>query len=287
MSTIEIRNLSKRYGKVQALKNVSITFSPEKIYGFLGRNGAGKTTLLNILTNRIFSDQGEVLVDGESAVENDRVQEKIFYMTEKNLYPIETKVMNAYKLTRDFYPAFDLEEARRLSEKFELETAKKIEALSTGFKSIFKMILTLSANTPILLFDEPVLGLDANHREMFYKELIAHYSAHPKTVVLSTHLIGEIADLLEDVVIIKAGEILLSQPVEQVLQLAYTVSGVQENVDRYAQGKPVLREESLGRYKASTIFQKWDGLDREAISGLGLEVTSPKLQELFISLTSS
>ena len=287
MSTIEIKNLSKRYGKVQALKNVSITFSSNQIYGLLGRNGAGKTTLLNILTNRIFGDQGEVLIDTESAVENDSAQEKIFYMTEKNLYPTETKVKDAFKLTSRFYPAFSMEEARRLSEKFDLETSKKIDGLSTGYKSIFKLILTLSANTPILLFDEPVLGLDAKHREMFYKELIAHYGEHPKTIVLSTHLISEIAELLEQVVIIKAGEILLSQPVEQILQLAYTVSGLQEKVDQYAQGKPVLREESLGKYKATTVYQKWGSQDRETISQLGLDITPPKLQELFISLTSS
>ena len=82
MSKIEIKNLSKDFNRIKALKNVSITFSPNKIYGLLGRNGAGKTTLLNIITNKLFASAGEILVDGESAVENDNAQSKIFHMTE-------------------------------------------------------------------------------------------------------------------------------------------------------------------------------------------------------------
>ncbi|PKO14996.1 MAG: ABC transporter ATP-binding protein [Chloroflexi bacterium HGW-Chloroflexi-10] len=286
MSTIEIRNLSKSFGRVQALKNISITFEPEKIYGFLGRNGAGKTTLLNIVTNRLFPDQGEVWVDGELAVENDRAQQKIFYMTEKTLHPDDMKVLDAIKLSNNFYPEFDLGYAYQLADAFELTITKKISSLSTGYKSIFKMILTLAANTPIMLFDEPVLGLDPNHREMFYKELITCYSTNSQTVVLSTHLIGEIADLLEEVIIIKNGEIIIAQPIDRVLQMAYTVSGAQENVDRYAAGKRIIREESLGKYKALTIYQEAGNLDKEALIRLGLEITPPRLQELFVSLTN-
>jgi ABC-2 type transport system ATP-binding protein len=87
MSTIEIKNISKTYGKTMALKNVTTTIADGKISGFLGRNGAGKTTLLNIITNRLFTDQGQVLIDDEPVAENDRAQAKIFYMTEKTLYP--------------------------------------------------------------------------------------------------------------------------------------------------------------------------------------------------------
>jgi ABC-2 type transport system ATP-binding protein len=128
--------------------------------------------------------------------------------------------------------------------------------------------------------------LDANHRDLFYKELLAHYNAAPKTVILSTHLIEEAAGLLEQVIIIKEGQILLTQSVEDILQLAYTVSGSQENVDRYISGKKVIRMEALGRYKTATIFQTHTGEDREVVAQLGLDLTSARLQELFISLTN-
>jgi ABC-2 type transport system ATP-binding protein len=286
MSSIEIKNVSKAYGKTQALKNVSASIADGKICGFLGRNGAGKTTLLNIITNRIFADQGEVWIDGEPTLENDTAQEKIFYMTEKNFYPDDWKVKDIFKLTRGFYPQFDLEYAGSLAERFKLEQRKKIGGLSTGYQTIFKLILTLASNAPVIIFDEPVLGLDANHRDLFYKELIARYSAAPNTVILSTHLIEEAANLLEDVIIIKEGEVLLTQPVEAVLQMAYTVSGSQEAVDRYTAGKKVIREEVLGHFKAATIYQQRNGTDQEALAQLGLDLSPARLQELFIRLTN-
>jgi ABC-2 type transport system ATP-binding protein len=286
MSTIEIKNVSKSYGRVAALKDVSMTISDGKICGFLGRNGAGKTSLLNIITNRIFADRGEVTIDGEPVIENDRAQAKIFFMTEKTFYPKNMKVRDVFKLTRGFYPQFDVEYAAALSDRFQMETSKKIDALSTGYQSIFKLVLTLASNAPVLFFDEPVLGMDAYHRDLFYKELLARYNASPRTVLLSTHLIEEAAGLLEQVIIIKEGRILMAQPVEEMLQLAYTVSGSQENVDRYVQGKRVIREEALGRYKAATVYQQRNGSDRDALTQLSLDLSPARLQELFISLTN-
>ena len=286
MSTIEVNHVSKSYGKTVALKNVSAVFRDGKITGFLGRNGAGKTTLLNIITNRIFADQGTVLIDGEPAVENDRAQGKLYYMTEKTLYPGDLSVWDVVQMTRNFYPQFDMEDAASLADCFGLQMRKKLGELSTGYQSIFKLVLTLASNAPVMIFDEPVLGLDANHREQFYKALIEHYNAAPRTVILSTHLIEEAAGLLEEVIIIKEGEVLLTQPVEDVLKLAYTVSGSKENVDRYAAGKQVIREETLGRYKAATIYQQRNGADQETLAQLGLDVTPARLQELFINLTN-
>lgn len=286
MSSIEIKNVSKAFGKTQALKNVSVSIPHGKICGFLGRNGAGKTTLLNIITNRIFADQGEVLIDGEPALENDRAQEKIFYMTEKTFYPPDMKVKDVFYLTRDFYPQFDLEYAAALSDRFKLEQRKNVGGLSTGYMTIFKLVLTLASNAPVMIFDEPVLGMDANHRSLFYKELIARYNTAANTVILSTHLIEEAAPLLEEVIILNEGQILLTQPVEEILHLAYTVSGGQEAVDRYIAGKKVIREETLGRYKAATIYQPRNGTDQEALAQLGLELIPTRLQELFVSLTN-
>lgn len=287
MSSIEINNVSKSYGSTQALKNVTFTFAKDKICGFLGRNGAGKTTLLNIITNRIFPDQGQVLIDGEPAMENDAAQRKIFYMTEKTYYPGDNRVSDVFRLTRDFYPHFDPGYASGLAERFGLDTRKKIGGLSTGYKTIFKLVLTLASGAPMIVFDEPVLGLDANHRDLFYKELVARYNAAPSTIILSTHLIEEAAPLLEDVTIIHAGQILLSQPAEEILKLAYTVSGSQEAVDRYAAGKRVIREELLGRYKAATIFQQRNGDERAELARLGLDLAPARLQELIVSLTNA
>lgn len=282
MKGIEVRSLDKNYGDVRALRNVSLTFEENKIYGLLGRNGAGKTTLLNTITGRVFPDSGDVLVDGEVALENDKAQQKIFMMSEKNFYPEGMKVKDAIKWTREFYPGFDEEYCRNLAEKFGLNTKKKIKSLSTGYGSIFKLILTLSTNAPYLFFDEPVLGLDANHRDMFYRALLEKYSDKPFTAVISTHLIEEVAGVIEEVVIIKRGEIIRNQSVEELLETGCTVSGTAVAVDSAIQGKTVLGEDSLGGLKTAYLAGEIDSSTLPA----GIEIGKMDLQKLFIHLTN-
>ncbi|HNU79689.1 MAG TPA: ATP-binding cassette domain-containing protein, partial [Bacillota bacterium] len=127
MKTIQIKGVSKVYGYTKALDKVDITIESDRIYGLLGRNGAGKTTLLNLMTNRIFPTEGEILIDGETVFENDRVLGNIFYMTEKNLYPEDERVRNIYKWIKEFYPSFDVEYAKDLSERFGLDTKKRVK----------------------------------------------------------------------------------------------------------------------------------------------------------------
>jgi|WetSurMetagenome_2_1015567.scaffolds.fasta_scaffold160836_2 ABC-2 type transport system ATP-binding protein len=286
MSTVKISNLSKSFGSVNALKKVSLELEPEKIYGLLGRNGAGKTTLINIITNRIFATSGEVTIDGEKTEENDQALAKIFCMTEKNVHPFNMKVRDGFRWAREFHSEFDTSYAQQLCKKFELNTGKTIKSLSSGYASIFKLILTLASGAPVLIFDEPVLGLDAAHRELFYQELIAYYGEHPKTIVIATHLIDELAEVLEQVIILKNGEVVLAQPVESVLQLAYSVSGEKTAIERYIQNKKVIHEELFGKFKVATIFQKRGDEDKTMVEGLGLEIIPARLQEVFVNLTN-
>jgi ABC-2 type transport system ATP-binding protein len=283
MSYIEIKNLTKTFGNVTALDNINLGLEKNKIYGLLGRNGAGKTTMLNLITNKLFPASGEITIDGESVVENDRALSKIYFMTEKNLYPEYMTVKTAFKWGKEFYPNFDENYAKALSEKFMLKTNKKIKSLSTGYKSIFKIILALACNAPVILLDEPVLGLDANHRDLFYKELLLNYSENPRTIVVSTHLIEEAADIIEDVIVIKEGQIIIHDSVEKVLSQGYSVSGSTSAVDRFVEGRKVLGFDILGGLKSAYILEK---IDRNAIPE-GLEVSKLDLQKLFIHMTNS
>lgn len=286
MGVIEIKNMSKYYGKYCALSAVSLKIEPNKIYGLLGRNGAGKTTLLNLITNRLFPTEGEITIDGEGVLENERVIGKVFYMTEKNLYPDAMKVNKAYAWTKEFYPLFDMDYAMSLSKKFSLDTNKRVKALSTGQNSIMKLIITLASNAEILMFDEPILGLDANHRELFYKELLQNFIEKPKTIILSTHIIEEISDILERVIIIKDKTIAVDDSVEDLLQRAYSIAGVGDKVDAFTKDKTVINTEVLGSYKSATILGELKEKDRENIRVLGLELNKVELQKLFIHLTN-
>ncbi len=276
---IELKNVSKSFGGVHALSDVSLSFGGGKIYGLLGPNGAGKTTLLNIITNRLYADSGEVLIDGESAPGRDRALGKVYMMAEQNLFPDSMKVKGALKITADFIPSFDLELAMELAQKFGLPMNKKVKALSTGYSSILRLVLALSAGTPYVIFDEPVLGLDAQHRDMFYRLLMEHCGGGGQTVILSTHLIQEAAPLIEHAVIIKGGKILRDASAEELTGAAHTVSGPAGLVDGYIAGRQVLNTTATGGLKTACVEGEPD-----ARVPAGLEVSAMGLQDYFISL---
>ncbi len=278
--SIEIRNVTKSFGGVRALDQVNLTLEEGRIYGLLGNNGAGKTTLLNILTNRLYADEGQVLVDGESAADNDGALGKLFMAGEQNLYPEDMRVRGAFQAAALFYPAFDRKLAMELSQRFGLNPKKKITSLSTGYASIFRLIIALSVNTPYLLLDEPVLGLDANHRDLFYRLLIERYSEHPCTILISTHLIAEVENLIERVIIIRDGHVLREADREDLTGDGYTVSGPAGLVDHYLQGRQVLSQKNLGGLKTACVRGT---ADRSGLSA-GLEISGVHLQDYFISL---
>ncbi len=281
--SISVENVSKSFGGTQALKNVSLTFEEGKIYGLLGRNGAGKSTLLNVISNRIFPDSGRVLCDGQPLMENDPALQKLYLMSEQTLYPENMRVKDAFRWTKNFYPRFDTDFAGKLADSFELSQNAKIKGLSTGYLSIFKLVTALSVNTPYVLLDEPVLGLDANHRELFYRVLLAKYAEEPFTAVISTHLIEEASKFIEDVAIIKEGSLLRACSREELTAGIYTVSGPAAAVEEYIKGRKVMDVESIGGLRTACL----EGTPEKADAAPGLEFSGIDLQKLFILLTNS
>lgn len=279
---IEIKNLTKHFGGVCALDNVSTKFESNRIYGLLGRNGAGKSTLLNIISNRIMPDSGSVIIDGEPAWENDRMLKRLYIMSENNFYPEKMKIRSVFKWTKEFYPDFDMDYAVNLAEQFELDVNKNPKSLSTGFSSIFKLIIALSVNVPYVFFDEPVLGLDANNRDLFYRLLIEKYSSTPFTAVISTHLIDEVSGVIDGIVIIKNGKVIKDETRDTLLSQGYTVSGNANAVDAYIAGRNVMGVNTLGGLKTAYILG-----DQDATAQDGLEFSTLDLEKLFIQLTNS
>ena len=281
MNAIQIKNITKRYKGVTALDDVSLSFEFGKIYGFFFLIGAGKSTLINIIANRIFADQGEVLIDGIPAKENMGVHEKIFCMSEADLYDRDLKVKEHFKWTNRFYSDFDLEKALALSRKFELDVNKRFKALSKGYQSIFKLIVALSINVPYVIFDEPVLGLDANHRELFYSLLLKELENNERTLILATHLIEEVSNIIEEVVLIDKGKILLQKTVEDLLETGYSVSGLAQEVDRYCDGRNVIGYDELGNLKVAYVLGEKAALPQ----GSNLQIAAMNLQKLFVKMT--
>ena len=281
MNAIQIKNVTKQYKDVTALDNVSFSFEYGKIYGFLGRNGAGKSTLINIIANRIFADSGEVIIDNVPAKENMKIHDKIFCMSEADLYNTNLKIKDHFKWIDRFYDDFDKRKAFEIAEKFNLNVNKKFKALSKGYQSIFKLTIALSLNVPYVIFDEPVLGLDANHRELFYDLLLKDYENSERTIIIATHLIEEVANIIEEVVLIDKGKVLLQDNVNSLLETGYSISGLAHEVDTYCAGKNVIGYDELGNLKIAYVLGEKTPLPKTG----NLTLSVMNLQKLFVKLT--
>lgn len=282
MNCLQIRNLSKSYGKNVALSNIDLCFEEGKIYGLLGRNGAGKSTLLNILASRIFADSGECTINGIPLRDNDPALGLLYLQSEQTLYPPKMDMVKVLQWTQKFYPDFDMGYAERLMKLFGLEGKKEVRSLSTGYDTIFKLIVALSTNAPYIFLDEPVLGLDANHRDLFYKAVIEKFANNPaQCIVISTHLVEEVSPVIEDVVIIKQGKILRNTSRDELLQAGYSISGLSVGVDTFIADKNILGADTLGGLKTAYVL----GQPPVQVPQ-GLEISRMDLQRLFIQLTS-
>lgn len=283
MEQLTVNKLTKKYGKKVILDDLSFQLAPAKIYGLFGRNGAGKSTLLNIITNRIFPTSGDIKLGDQDVNNNDQELGKIYLMSEVDMYTKRTTIKRMMELADEAYENFDFQNAQRLLKEFALDPQEIFANLSTGQRTTAKLVVALNVNADYILLDEPVLGLDANHRELFYKELIKTFQNKPRTFVLSTHLIEEIQQLVERVIIIDNHKIIEDADVETLLNQAYAISGPGQDVDNYTNGLNVLSTETMGNIKTTYVL---DQLDDQQVIPDRVKIDHYDLQHLFIYLTN-
>jgi len=285
-SIIEANRVTKAYGTMRALDDVSFRLMPNKIYGLLGRNGAGKTTLMHILTAQQFATRGEVRLFGETPYENDAVLRRVCFVKESQSYPKTLQVKNVLDLSSSFFPSWDREYALQLASQFELPLDRRMNKLSRGMLSAVGIIIGLASRAPITIFDEPYLGLDAAARRLFYDLLLEDYAEHPRTILLSTHLIDEVSRMLEHVLILDRGRLLVNEDADALRGMAFTVTGPKAKADAFAAGRDVLHVESVGGLASLTVKGAATAETIREAERLGLELGPVSLQQLFVHLTN-
>jgi ABC-2 type transport system ATP-binding protein len=276
-----LRGVSMRFRDQLALDDVSAVIEQDTITGLLGRNGAGKTTLLQLLTGHRVPTRGSVEVFGGAPYENDAVLSRIAFIKEGQRYPDAFRVRDALTAAAMIFPNWDDDLARQLVRDFDLPEKRAVKKLSRGMNSAVGIIIGLASRAPLTLFDEPYLGLDAVARQLFYDRLLADYAEHPRTILLSTHLIEEIADLLEHVILIDRGRIVLDDDTESLRAGAVTVSGPRAQVEAFGARHEMLRSDFLAGSGRAVVRLRYD--DDPAATGLTWEATP--LQQLVVSMS--
>src|ERR1700730_13598776 len=240
--SISVAGLSRRYRGKLALDHVTFDIEPGSITGLLGRNGAGKTTLLRIVAGQEFPSAGSVTVLGTSPVK-DELRQMVF-VREDQRYPEYGwpyfLVRHAVRAASWFYPNWDAGLAEALLGDFGLPPGRAVRQLSRGMRSALGIVIGLAARAEVTLFDEPYAGLDPAARQLFYDRMLAAYAEHPRTVLLSTHLIDEAAGLLERVVVIDRGKVVLDAAADEVRGSATSVSGSAIAVAEFTAGRRIL-----------------------------------------------
>ena len=277
--------ITKRYKDKVALDQVSLTLEQGKIYGLIGRNGAGKTTLLSILTAQSPATSGTVTLDGMPVWEDRKALEHLCFSRELNISSESglgsMKVKEYLRIASIYYPHWDAAMAEKLVQLFELPLKKRMNKLSKGMLSMVTIIVALSSKAEFTLLDEPVAGLDVVAREQFYKLLLEEYTETGRTFVISTHIIEEAADVLEEVIILKDGKVLLESETQALVDSARYISGRAEDVDAATAGLEVHRPEVTGRAKSVTVLLK---PGQTIPAGYDVTVQPMNLQKVFLAL---
>ncbi|WP_423363447.1 ATP-binding cassette domain-containing protein [Mycoplasma sp. P36-A1] len=280
--SIEIKNITKKYkNDFYALNDINTSIEEGKIYALLGKNGAGKSTLLNILANRLFPTSGAITINNKTIFDNEANQNNIFLASEE-LLVTNLKIKDIYKLTASFYEDYDWNLTYELTKLFKLNTNKKLNELSTGLKSLVKLVLAFSVPCKYIFLDEPVLGLDVENREAFYKILIDQYIEKEKTYVISTHLIEEIARAIEYAIIIDNGKIVKQIDISKLSSSVVTLSGPTNIINEYVKDYDIIGSNEFAGITSVQISNY-----TETNIPNGISISPFNIQDYFLNITKN
>lgn len=281
--TLNIEHLSKAYGGKVALDDVNLMLRDDTIYGLFGRNGAGKSTLLGCVANRLTSVGGAIALDGVEVRGSEAAQNRVYLLNET--MPV-LAVRSATSLLREeerWYGPLDWDLALRMMQAFGIEPGSAYGHLSLGQRMAVRLAAAFAVPADVLLLDEPMLGLDAVNRALFHRFLLESFASRPRTIVVSTHGIDEIAPVVERVVVLDQGHVIDEFEADAVGSRATELTGEPSVIEPFVASKRlgVLAREHLG------------GLDRVTVRGAvareglptGVAATSLGLQDYVVRLT--
>ena len=212
-SLLRLEHVQKNYGKTEALSGVNLDIQPGRIVGLLGPNGSGKTTIIKLINGLLQPTSGQVLINGEKP--SPKTKKVVSYLPDTTYLGDNMKIKEVFAMFKDFYSDFDEEKANHLLEDLKLDEKSRLKNLSKGNKEKVQLILVMSRKADLYVLDAPIGGVDPAARDYILKTIIQNRSEN-SSVLISTHLISDIEDILDDVIFIKDGEILLQEDANEL-----------------------------------------------------------------------
>lgn len=273
---IELKQVTKQYGQATVLKNITFSVDEPGIYCLLGRNGAGKTTLLKSIAGYQNITNGMIKVDGKT-ITTSTLDTGVSYI-ENFAKHFNLPVRKLIRIASEVNPNYDYDLASEMMERFELDGKKKFNHLSLGMKTMVSTIICLASNKEVILLDEPVLGFDAIMRVEFYDMLTESFQRHPRMIIVSTHIIEEIAKTIQKLIIIDKGSVRFFDTLQSVETKAFSISGLQKDVEAATKNLNMIGQDTVGGFATSYIF---DNPPKQTAS---LEIHPLSLQDFFIQM---
>jgi ABC-2 type transport system ATP-binding protein len=278
MACIEARGLRKAFGTTVALDGVDLRVEEGRILGLVGPNGAGKTTALHAILG-LTPYQGELRVLGRDPwSERDRLMRDVSFIADVALLPRWLRVSQALDYVAGVHPRFDRAKAEGFLAKTDIRRTSKVRELSKGMVTQLHLALVMAIDARLLVLDEPTLGLDILFRKQFYDSLLNDYFDRSRTIVVTTHQVDEIQDVLTDVMFINRGRIVFGCSMEEFESRYLEVMVNPENAPAARALKPMHERQLLGR--SILLF---DSANRQQLAALG-EVRKPNIADLFVAV---
>ncbi len=213
MELLEIKNLSKSYGKKKVLKDINLTIPRDRIIGLLGKNGTGKSTLIKLINDLLTPTSGEILINGKKVgVESKKI---ISYLPERTYLDKSMTVDNVIEYFSDFYDNFDARKARKLLKDLDLDTTLKLAKMSKGMQEKVQLVLVMSRKADLYILDEPLGGVDPATRDYILDTILTNFD-DGASVIISTHLITDVERILDEVIFIDKGKIVLQSSADEL-----------------------------------------------------------------------
>ena len=287
MDVISCKGLTKNFGRVKAVNDLSFTIEQNRITGLIGPNGAGKTTLLKIIAGFMRASSGQVMVFSENPFNSLKVSSNMIFIDENMKFPPLLSLEEILLSASAFYENWDMELAKGLFDYFSLDPGQQHHNLSKGMKSTFNMIMGLAARCPLTIFDEPTAGMDAGVRKDFYRALLRDYLQKPRNIIFSSHLLNEVEDVLEDILLLQEGRKRLHLPISDLKEFAVALRGKKEVVFDLTAGQEIYYQKSMGKDHCYIVIRRdpADGILKKS-STAGVEILPVKADDLCVYLTN-